>query len=258
MLSLYELQKQFADGLNQHNETVLQHINFSQKLSAQKHLAIYQNSMRANLQNALKEIYPVCVKLVGEEFFIAMINQYISQTPSLQPDLGSYGKTLADFIVTFTPAGSVPYLADIARLEWAWHSIFHAADSSKLDFNKLAACSEHEGENIIFTLPSACFLLTSPYPIHQIWQMNQADYPSEEPFILPENQRFFFLVWRDGFDIRMDQPTETEWKILKWIQQNFTLGQICSQLYTDHPQTDITKILPRFAACGWLTGFTSI
>jgi len=255
MPSLHELQKMFADFLNRENDDVLQHVQSSEHLSAQEHVAIYQNSVRGALQNGLKEIYPVCLKLVGEDFFLMMADEYIDQTPSHSSDLGHYGEDFADFIATFPPAESLPYLPDTVRLEWAWHTIYDAANTTRLDFQKLAACYNQEGGNIVFALPPASVLLSSPYPIHQIWEMNQADYTGEDQLTLRENQQYYLFIWRSRSNLRIDLLTELEWNVLQWIQNKLPLGQICSNLHNEYPNDSIAEILPQFISRGWLADF---
>ncbi len=63
-------------------------------------------------------IYPVCCQLVGEIFFNATALSFINQCPCLSPDLGDYGKQFPDFIANFEPVKHLPYLSDVAHLEW--------------------------------------------------------------------------------------------------------------------------------------------
>ena len=120
MLSLHELQKQFSSSLKNDDGAI------SNYISNPSHFKIYQNSILGTLQKALKEIYPVCLKLVGDEFFLDMVTIYINENPSFSPDLNEYGATLPNFINQFKPAETLAYLSDVTKLEWAWHRAYHA------------------------------------------------------------------------------------------------------------------------------------
>jgi len=45
--------------------------------------------------------------------------------------LAEYGDGFADFLAGFAPAQSLPYLADVARLEWAINAAYHAPIASR-------------------------------------------------------------------------------------------------------------------------------
>ena len=102
MLTLLELQKQFADGLNEKNDSILSSIKISKAIGPPEQLNIYRSSLISSLQKISKEIYPVCEKLVGHDFFLKMIDQYISFNPSTSFDLNQYGESFADFIANIT------------------------------------------------------------------------------------------------------------------------------------------------------------
>lgn len=255
MSQLHELQKRFVAALNSNDDAIFTLIQPTAYLSAQEHLAIYQSSITGALQKALKEIYPVCRKLVGEDFFIGMINPYIEHYSSQAPDLASYGEHLADFIATFPPAMSLPYLADVARLEWAWHSLFTARASRGVAFDQLAAQSETQGERIIFLMPPKSSLLTSPYPIHRIWEVNQDDYTNEQAIVLPDNARFYYLVWRKELGMRIDLLERETWQILTWMQAKVPWGEICEKVSQTLPQVDLESWLPQSVSTGWIAEF---
>ncbi len=258
MLPLKKLQQLFADGLYEKANGILRYIRGTPTMPPEQHFAVYKSSTMGALQKGLKEIYPVCFRLVGEEFFISMVNDYIALTPSMSPDLGDFGKTLPEFIAEFSPALTIPYLPDIARLEWAWHRLQHAEKSGVLDFDKLALFYETRGENILFTLPTDCTLLFSHFPAHHIWEMNQDDYTGPETLTLGKDETFFYFVWRSETGLHIDILPHAEWQILFWVQQKFTLGQIAEFIDAYLPNTDLVQALIKFSQMGWLCGFSLV
>lgn len=257
MPSLLKLQQTFQQAILQsaHDE-VLSHIKPNHLLSQQTQFNLYKNSITGNLKKALSKIYPVCSQLVGEDFFLAMAGQYISQTPSRTRDLNLYGNDFAEFIADFEPAQSLTYLPDVARLEWAWHRVFSAADTVPFDFQKLAECYAAGTENIFFALPPQSTLLTSPYPIDQIWEANHKSHSSDTTITLLDNSVYYFLIWRNGFEMCIDSLTPLQWQILCWIQQCFTLNAICEKAEGLFPDAAITEILPELVNAGWIASFS--
>ena len=101
--------------------------------------AVYRNNVQSSLINALADSYPVVSQLVGDEFFRAMAGLYVRSYPPQGPLINDYGKDFAEFIDRFEPAASVPYLADVARLERLRVQAYHAADAQPLSHEQIAA-----------------------------------------------------------------------------------------------------------------------
>jgi hypothetical protein len=95
--------------------------------------AVYRNNVTTSLIEALGAIFPTVRNLVGETFFSGLAALYLRAHPPTSPLLFTYGATFADFIVDFTPAADLPYLADVARLERLWLDSYHAGDAAPLD-----------------------------------------------------------------------------------------------------------------------------
>jgi hypothetical protein len=257
MRALLQLQEAFVSGLNNPaNALFLQEISPHAKVLPQVQFTIYRNSILGRFQKALQDIYPVCHRLVGHDFFMAMATAYIEQTPSHSPDLNEYGQLFADFILAFQPANSLPYLCDVARLEWAWQRLTGAPVDLCFDFDALTSCYEQIGESIVFALPPRSTLLTSPYPVHHIFEANQKDSQDSPTIFLESNQRYCFLIWRKQHELRIDCVDFSEWQILNWLQSGYTLGELTAEAAILYPETDIAALLSHWVAQGWIANFT--
>lgn len=254
---LQKLQNSFLDALNQTDPPFLLHIQPNAKVAPATQFSIYQNSILVRFQRALKDIYPVCQQLVGDEFFLAMASHYIGNTNSRSADLNDYGADFADFIDNFPPARSLPYLGDVARLEWAWHRIAGATDQNSFDFVKLAACYEQAGEALVFTLPSRCTLLASPYPVHSIWEINQKNYQGNDSISLSDGEQYYFFIWRDQYELRIDILTTLQWHILGLLKQEIALGRICEQAADIDASLDVPALFATWVQSGWIAGFSN-
>ena len=254
MTALYNLQREFLAGLHQSaiENPFLGNIQIHPRVTPGTQFGIYRHSVVNKLQKALQAIYPVCVNLVGHDFFMQMAACYIAETPSLTPDLNAYGESLPAFIQQFPPTATLPYLADVARLEWTWHRLYGAPDSTPFDFQKLAAQYAVAGEDIILLLPPRTTLLTSPYPVHQIWEVNQADYTDDTTIQLAPDQSFHLCIWQQQHVFHIDPITPIEWQMLSWFQQALSLGQICEYASTLFPDINMAELLPEFVTKGWI------
>ena len=144
-------------------------------LSGSQRLNIYRNNTFITLTEALSITFPVINKLVGNDFFAYMASEFIKENPPLQGPLFEYGDLLSDFLDQFEPVASLPYLRDVATLEWAINVAYHAGDATPLSAQGLSHIAEEEFAELKFSPhPSIC-LITSDFPIHEIWHGNQSD-----------------------------------------------------------------------------------
>ena len=93
---------------------------------AVKRFNVYRNNVTVSLIDALASIYPAVQRITGVEFFRAMARFHIRATPPRSPLLFEYGRDFPAFIEHYEYAQSMPYLADVARIERAWLDAYHA------------------------------------------------------------------------------------------------------------------------------------
>ena len=99
---------------------------------AASRFAVHRNNAVASLVEALADGFPVVRQLVGEEFFAAMARCFVRDQPPRTPVLALYGDGFAGFVEGYAPAASLPYLADVARLEYLRVQAVHASDAPSL------------------------------------------------------------------------------------------------------------------------------
>jgi hypothetical protein len=137
VLALHDLQRAMYRSLVEGEDgDVAAHV-LSDGIAAANRLTIYRNTFYGTLTNALRLSYPAVHRLVGAEFFEGAAHAFINAHPPRGAYLDEYGSNFADFLACFPTATSVPYLADVARLEWAVTRALHAADATPLDLMKL-------------------------------------------------------------------------------------------------------------------------
>lgn len=147
----------------------------------EQRFAIHRNNMFVGLIDALAARYPVCERLVGEEFFRAVARAYVVREKPRSPILLHYGDNFPDFIASFAPADAVPYLADMARLESARSSAYHAAEAISRNIEAIASFRPEELIDARFALHPSVRLVCSRYPIASIWSAHQGHDRVESP-----------------------------------------------------------------------------
>ena len=108
--------------------------------------------------------------LVGDEFFQGMAREYVKTHLPDSPVMVFYGESFGDFIDSFTPANSVPYLGDVARLEYARRIALHAADDATLTRARLQDTPIESLLNASLDMHPSVHVISSAFPIHAIWK----------------------------------------------------------------------------------------
>lgn len=140
-----------------------------------KRFSVYRNNVVAGLTETLKDAYPAVHRLVGTDFFRAMARVYVAIEPPRSPIMLDYGAGFPDFIGSFEPAASLPYLADVARIERAWTKAYHAPEASPLELAAFAAIDPDQLPAIRLRLHPSVRFVRSRFPALTIWQMNVGD-----------------------------------------------------------------------------------
>lgn len=251
MPTLPEIQKNFFAGLFGDDKQIVDALLPSRTLSAQARFDIYRGSVFGLFTRVLTEIYPVCRRLLGGRFFDGMADHYIAKYPSVSANVIDYGRQFPEFLEGFEPVSDLPYLADTARLEWAWHRVFNARSCTPADTSELLALSEEQLYETVFMLPPASRLLHSKYPVDIIWQQNQPEVEQPADMRL-EIQDHYLLVWRLGYEIRIDRISREHWSLLDCVNRGLTLGRL-SELYDD---VDLQAFLVEAVRHQWLNDFS--
>ncbi len=196
---LRELQRDFSQSLLSGKGNGAAHIEAG-KLGSEERLAIYRHNVYTNLTNALGDIFPVVQRIVGADFFREAARVFIREVPSTSGDLNRYGGRFGDFLAAYPHAAELPYLPDVARLEWAWQEAFHAAEAVPLDLARLAAMPEERHGDLIFQLHPSAHLLASDFPLLDIWRVNQDGYEGDLAVDWSAG-RGYFLVFRPDREV---------------------------------------------------------
>lgn len=166
-----------------------------QSRPAGKRFDVYRNNLAVSLTEALAAGFPVLARLLGEENFRGLAGMFLRAHPPKSPVLMHYGDEMPAFLGSLAQLAHLPYLADVARLELAMRSAYHAADAAPADPSGLAALSPEALISTRLALAPPVRTLASRWPVLGIWRRNsEADAP--RPAMAPEE----VLVVRPDFD----------------------------------------------------------
>lgn len=173
--ALPELQAAFAAYIAGGDRADLIAAVVGDRIAADARLRVYRHHVFTSLAKALAVTYRTVQALVGEEFFDIMARAFVSDGLPMQPVLCEYGAAFADFVATYAPARSLPYLADMARLDWALNAAVLGPAGERLQAADLAAIPAEQLPSMSIALAPDVSLVRSRYPIDRIWAASQPD-----------------------------------------------------------------------------------
>lgn len=139
--------------------------------------ALYRGNLVANWSKALGSAYPMLQALIGAESFRTLARAYGCLHPSADGDLNRFGAQLPRFLEDFEALPSAkqwPYLADLARLEWAVHRAFYAGDGGRLTAAELSALDAAALDVLHVKLHPTSTLMRAEWALIEVWEAHQA------------------------------------------------------------------------------------
>jgi len=165
LVSLRELQIAFAAALRDPNAAV--------PVLLPDNLAIYRNNSAYTFLSALENDFPVLRRRVGDDYFSQLVAFYRERFPSRSGDLHWAGRNFSGFLEDHLQAGEYAWLSDLARLEWSRVIASVAAVEPSLGADVLGSLSPEQLEQLVFSLQPSLMLLSSAFPIFDVWAANQ-------------------------------------------------------------------------------------
>jgi hypothetical protein len=144
-------------------------------IPAAARLRIHRHQLYESLATALAGTFPTVQQLVGDAFFRAMARAFIAQALPVQPVLSEYGEGFPAFVDIYEPARGLPYLADVARLDWALNLAFNSPMGRRLTAADLSSIPGEQLSSMKVGLAPGTCVIRSTYPLDRIWSASQPD-----------------------------------------------------------------------------------
>ncbi len=205
-------------------------------------LAVNRNNVVGSLIDALAETFPVVCELVGEEFFRAMAGVFVRRSPPRSRILSRYGDEFADFVARFDPAAGLPYLADVARLEFARVAAYHCADVPAVDAQVIARALENSERlaELRLELHPSLAVIDSDFAIVSLWAAHQGalDISTVDPSLSQTA-----VVVRKDFEVLVLQAPPGVAEFLDALGRAAGLAEAVNSAVQAHSSFDLTAAL---------------
>ena len=173
--------------------------------SLKRGLQAYRAHGQALAQRALAAAHPVLEQLLG--------------------DIARWGEALPAFIEAAPQLAQEPWLADVARVEWALHCAGSAADLP-VDPGSLTLLADTDPADLLLRLAPGLVCLQSAWPVVSIANAHLEGQPS----LALAGQRLqdglaeTALVWRQGYRPRLREAQAGEPAFLRALQAGASLA----------------------------------
>jgi hypothetical protein len=219
-------------------------------VAAERRLHIYRNNLFASLGAALGAVYPVLARLVGDGFFRQLARGYVLRHPSRSGNLHEFGAGLPAYLHKQASLTALPYLADVAALEWACHEVYHEADEAPFDAAALSGLEPDEQSRLRLHLQFATRFVASPFPVLAIWQANQAAAGDDVAPVSLDAGEVRVLVARRDFEVEFRVLSVAEDRFLRALAEGRTLPEALLAALASDADFDVGATLGRHFALG--------
>lgn len=251
MPSLRELQITFAHALLHPGHVDAGALLRTGTLAPEESIACHRNNVRSNHRETLKAVYPVVARLVGGDCFRAASAAYARAYPSDSGDLNRFGRHFPEFLASFEPVRALPYLGDVAWLEWLIEECFYGAEHPPLRPEALASMPPADLGNLRFRLHPSARLFASRFPLLAIWASNQPGAPEDLVVDLDAGEAFL-LVRRDGFAAVPEPIDHGSFCLLSLLSAGRSLAEAFEYVISVDRAFDLGAFLARHVADGVL------
>ncbi|MFO1330781.1 MAG: putative DNA-binding domain-containing protein [Rubrivivax sp.] len=166
----------------------------------------YRANAGALAERALGAALPTVAALLGEESFAALARACWHASPPRQGDIGTWGEGVAEFVRDDAQLADLPWLADVARLEWAVHVAETAADDEAPP-QALDLLAAQDPSALRLVLRAGHQVLSSRWPLFTLWQAHREAGPDRFAPVrqaLAEGRAEAVRVRRDGPRVRAE------------------------------------------------------
>jgi len=247
-LALRDLQSAFVAHLAGTDRIDLAGEVLGDTIPAAARLRVYRHHVRESLSTALATTFPTVQAVVGADFFRQMARDFVGQSLPEQPVLAEYGASFAAFVDGYEAARRLPYLGDVARLDWALNHAFHVPTSGRLAVADLAAIAADQLTALRLVLAPGSTVISSCYPLDRIWAISQPGAATETVDL--DGGGAHLLVLRRPDDAAFVDLSAAEATFLGCVAGQASLEEAVTAAATIDPAFDLATSFARLLALG--------
>jgi hypothetical protein len=224
-----------------------------------RRILIYRHNVLIKLTKILENIYFVISLLTGHEFFKVAAEKYIQLHPPLSGRDNQFGLYFSGFLKKYSPADALEYLPDMAKLSWAHYEVAFEKECGHNNLAQLQNVPEKKYPSIRFILHPAIRVVSSIYPLLDIWQLCQKKLNPQELFTLDLSHSTLsgqLLVFRQNREVVFEKLTAGEFALLSAFHKNLNFKQASKLALKADPSFNSEIHLKKHVMNNIITGFS--
>jgi hypothetical protein len=192
---------------------------------------------------------------MGGDSFATMAREFWHHHPPARGDLACWGDALPEFVDHNPQLADVPYLADVARLEWALHRAAGAPDAAAHPAS-FALLTQADPDTFTLRLAPGTAVLTSEWPVASLVTAHLIEDPplavaaERVRARVAENAR----VWRHGLRSRVAACAPAETALLQAVVRGHSLLASLNEALAIDAGFDLGQWLPDAVTQGLVLG----
>ena len=230
MSTLADLQRDLQRHVLTGDAAIAAAVNSTAAVPAATRLGVYSNAYRIRLADALGDNMPNLRTFLGEEAFQAIASRYIDEHPSKFASIRWFGDRLAHELERSHPGQ--PWIAELARWEWALAASFDAQDAPTVGIESLAAVAPGDWGDLRLEFHPSVQLLELRSNAQALFKAFADEQSPPEPALLDSPQPW--LLWRQDLKTQYRSLEPDEAAAFDVVRNGGTFADMCEALCEWH------------------------
>ena len=222
-------------------------LNAQRGAPGEARLAVYAGGYAARMREALAEVYEAVRHVLGDRAFAELSQAYAAQPPSGDYNLTFAVRGLPGFLASHPLSERLPFLPDLAWLEWLVCLAFHAFEQPPIDPAALAGRPPEAWSRTRLHFQPSVGVAASAWPILDLWQARRQPRAAIDLPVAGRPQAA--LVFRRGLEVRCALLAPEQRALLGRLLEGCPLGEACAAV-TQPERLPLERWFSQWAADG--------
>jgi hypothetical protein len=238
MSALAGLQRDLQRHVLSGDATIVAAVKATSAVPAATRLSVYSNAYRIRLAEALAANMPRLKELLGDEQFGAVAAAYVDAHPSQFASIRWFGDGLAQALALAHP--SQPWLAELARWEWALAESFDASDATPVGVECLATVAPGDWARLQLEFHPSVQYLELTTNAQALFKTLAEEQSPPQPALLERAQPW--LLWRQDLKTQYRSLEPDEAAAIRFMRAGGTFGGMCETLCEWHDGDEVPLV----------------
>jgi hypothetical protein len=237
------------------------HFSGNAHLSPAEQIDIYRGQFWLRHTGVLVEDFPGVANLLGQRAWERIAESYLTRYGYKIFALKDLGRDLPAHLAAQEDLVAKELLVDMARLEWAYASVFDVRDDPILSRERLAEIPPAAWAGARFELSNALRLLKVSYPVADLRRQLKEDPMSVPNHTLVEREEQNLVVYRRDGSLWDKSISRAAFLLLAEFQKGAPLIPACEAVVREDPSTAAVfdeKLVQWFGLWGQLGWITAV